>query len=151
MNRVETDVLIIGAGPIGMFSVFELGQLGIKSCIVDCLDIIGGQCSTLYPEKPIYDIPAYSKISAEQLIKKIHNQIKPFEPKVLLGQKVEKIQEENNVFYVKTSLNNLIVSKCILIAAGNGAFGPNKPPLKNIGDFEEKSIFYHIKNKNNFY
>jgi thioredoxin reductase (NADPH) len=150
MNKIETDVLIIGAGPIGMFSVFELGQLGIKSCIVDSLDIIGGQCSTLYPEKPIYDIPAYPKISAEQLIKKLNDQIMPFGPKILLGQKVEKIKQERNTFYVKTSQDNLIVSKCILIAAGNGAFGPNKPPLKNIEDFEEKSIFYHIKDKQIF-
>ena len=150
MTQVETDVLIIGAGPVGLFSVFELGQLGIKSCVVDCLDIVGGQCSSLYPQKPIYDIPAYPEISAEKLVENLCTQIKPFDPKFLLGEKVEKFESKNDKFLIQTSNNNLILSKCVIIAAGNGAFGPNKPPLENIEQFEKKSIFYHISDKSIF-
>ncbi len=150
MTEIETEVLIIGAGPVGLFSVFELGQLGIKSCVIDSLDIVGGQCSSLYPEKPIFDIPGFPEISAEQLIINLENQIKPFKPKLFLGEKVEKISIKSDKFFVYTSKNKLVISKCILIAAGNGAFGPNKPPLKNITDFEEKSIFYHITDKSIF-
>ncbi len=150
MNKIETDVLIIGAGPIGLFSVFELGQLGMKSCVIDTLDIIGGQCSSLYPQKPIYDIPAFPEISADKLIKNLYQQIKPFKPNLILGERVEGIQSKNGVFTVSTSKNNIIISKCIIIAAGNGAFGPNKPPISNIKEYEEKSIFYHIKDKSLF-
>ena len=150
MNKIETDVLIIGAGPIGLFSVFELGQLGMKSCVIDTLDIIGGQCSSLYPQKPIYDIPAFPEISADKLIKNLYQQIKPFKPDLILGERVERIQSKNGVFTVSTSKNNIIISKCIIIAAGNGAFGPNKPPISNIEEYEEKSIFYHIKDKSIF-
>ncbi len=150
MNEIKTDVLIVGAGPAGLFAVFELGQLGIKSCIIDSLDCVGGQCSSLYPEKPIYDIPAYPKISAEKLIDNLSCQIKPFDPKYILGERVDEIQTKEDNFFVKTSKNNLIKTKCILIAAGNGAFGPNKPPLDNIEEYEEKSVFYHIKDKSMF-
>lgn len=150
MDKIETDVLIIGAGPIGLFSVFELGQLGMKSCVIDTLDIIGGQCSSLYPQKPIYDIPAFPEISADKLIKNLYQQIKPFKPDLILGERVERIQSKNGVFTVSTSKNNIIISKCIIIAAGNGAFGPNKPPISNIEEYEEKSIFYHIKDKSIF-
>ena len=150
MNKTSTDVLVIGAGPIGLFSVFELGQLGMKSCVVDSLDIIGGQCSSLYPEKPIYDIPAYPEISGQKLIDNLSNQIKPFSPKFILGERVEKIIKENDEFLVFTSNNKSIKCKCILIAAGNGAFGPNKPPLNGIEEYENKSIFYHITNKSIF-
>ena len=103
MNKTLTDVLVIGAGPIGLFSVFELGQLGMKSCVVDSLDIIGGQCSSLYPEKPIYDIPAYPEISGQKLIDNLSNQIKPFSPKFILGERVDKITKENDEFLVLTS------------------------------------------------
>ncbi len=150
MKKINTDVLIVGAGPVGLFSVFELGQLGIKSCIVDCLDEIGGQCSALYPEKPIYDIPAYPVINAQELILNLNKKIKPFNPKVLLNQQVEKIIDLDNSFKVFTSSNNEISTKCIFIAAGNGAFGPNKPPIKNIEKFENKSVFYSVKNKSIF-
>ncbi len=150
MNQVETDVLVIGAGPVGLFSVFELGQLGIKSCVVDCLEMVGGQCSSLYPQKPIYDIPAYPEISAQKLIDKLITQIKPFNPKFMLGEIVEKFEEKDGKFFLSTSSKNLIISKCVIIAAGNGAFGPNKPPLENIETFENKSIFYHINNKKIF-
>ncbi len=147
MNKTYTDVLIIGAGPVGLFSVFELGQLGIKSCVIDSLNMIGGQCSSLYPEKPIYDIPAYPKISGQELIDNLSQQIKPFNPKFILGERVEKIKENREGFLVSTSNNQLINCKCLFIAAGNGAFGPNKPPIINIEEYENKSIFYHITDK----
>ena len=150
MKKIETDVLIVGAGPIGLFTVFELGQLGIKSCIVDSLSEIGGQCTALYPEKPIYDIPAYPEIKAEELIEKLRAQIKPFNPSFLLNQKVQSIIEKDKKFHVKTSNNSDIIVSCIVIAAGNGSFGPNKPPVENIDDFEDKTIFYHIKDKTIF-
>ena len=147
MTKISTDVLIVGAGPVGLFTVFELGQLGMKSTIVDSIDIIGGQCSSLYPEKPIYDIPAYPEISAEQLIKNLNTQIKPFKPNFVLGERVEEIQNDLVSFKVKTSKDKFIEAKCIIIAAGAGAFGPNKPPVENIEQFENKSIFYNIKDK----
>lgn len=150
MKNIETDVLIIGAGPVGLFCVFELGQLGIKSYVMDSLNEIGGQCSALYPEKPIYDIPAYPEITAENLIKKICKQIEPFNPVVDLNQRVEKFDLINRSFKIETTSNKLISAKCIIIAAGSGAFGPNKPPIPNIHEFENKSIFYSIKDKSIF-
>jgi thioredoxin reductase (NADPH) len=151
MKKINTDVLIVGAGPVGLFSVFELGQLGIKSCIVDSLSEIGGQCSALYPEKPIYDIPAYPVINAQELIFNLNKQIKPFNPRILLSQQVEKVIDLDNSFKVLTSSKTEISTKCIFIAAGNGAFGPNKPPIENIEKFEDKSVFYNVKNKSIFY
>ena len=118
MKKTYIDVLVIGAGPVGLFSVFELGQLGIKSCVIDSLDIIGGQCSSLYPEKPIYDIPAYPKISGQELIDNLSQQIKPFNPKFILGERVEKIKNNGEGFLVSTSNKQLIDCKCIFIAAG---------------------------------
>lgn len=150
MKKINTDVLIIGAGPVGLFTVFELGQLGMKSCVVDSLEDIGGQCTALYPDKPIYDIPAYPSITAGELINNLKKQIDPFKPILLMNQKVNELKKHKDFYSVKTSTNNIIESKCIIIAAGNGAFGPNKPPLKNIDLFENKTIFYHIRDKSKF-
>ena len=150
MKKINTDVLIVGAGPVGLFTVFELGQLGMKCCVVDSLQEIGGQCTALYPDKPIYDIPAFSSITANQLIKNIKKQIDPFDPVILTNQKVETLEKYDGIFEVTTSNKNLIRSKCIIIAAGNGAFGPNKPPLQNIESYENKTVFYHIKDKSIF-
>jgi len=150
MKKINTDVLIIGAGPVGLFTVFELGQLGMKSCVVDSLEDIGGQCTALYPDKPIYDIPAYPSVTAGELINNLKKQIDPFKPILLMNQKVNELKKHKDFYSVKTSTNNIIESKCIIIAAGNGAFGPNKPPLKNIDSFENKTIFYHIIDKSKF-
>ncbi|MEL0246009.1 MAG: NAD(P)/FAD-dependent oxidoreductase [Alphaproteobacteria bacterium] len=150
MKKINTDVLIIGAGPVGLFTVFELGQLGMKSCVVDSLEDIGGQCTALYPDKPIYDIPAYPSVTAGELINNLKKQIDPFKPTLLMNQKVNELKKHKDFYIVKTSNNNIIESKCIIIAAGNGAFGPNKPPLKNIDSFENKTIFYHIRDKSKF-
>ncbi|MEC8265705.1 MAG: NAD(P)/FAD-dependent oxidoreductase [Pseudomonadota bacterium] len=150
MKKINTDVLIIGAGPVGLFTVFELGQLGMKACIVDSLEDIGGQCTALYPDKPIYDIPAYPSLTAEELIFNLKKQIDPFKPTILLNQKVNELYKYKDFYSVKTTEGNIVESKCIIIAAGNGAFGPNKPPIEKIDSFENKTIFYHVKNKSEF-
>ena len=150
MKKISTDVIIIGSGPVGLFSVFELGQLGIRSCVVDSLNEIGGQCSALYPEKPIYDIPAYPVIKAQKLVEKLQQQIQPFKPSIILNQRVEKIFEINNTYKILTSNETEVLAKCIFIAAGSGAFGPNKPPINDIENYEEKSVFYSVKDKSIF-
>ena len=145
MKKINTDVLIVGAGPVGLFTVFELGQLGMKCCVVDSLQEIGGQCTALYPDKPIYDIPAFSSITANQLIKNIKKQIDPFDPVILTNQKVETLEKYDGIFEVTTSNKNLIRSKCIIIAAGNGAFGPNKPHFKTLNLMKIKQCFITLK------
>ena len=139
------DIAIIGAGPIGLFSVFQAGMMGLKCAVIDSLDIIGGQCSALYPAKPIYDIPGYPKILAQKLIDKLYEQAMPFRPEFFLGQQAKYI--EQNVakgFVIATSTNSKIYTKAIIIAAGVGAFSPNRPDVENIIEFENKSVFYNV-------
>ncbi len=143
----KTDLVIIGAGPAGLFSVFEAGMLKIKCHVIDTLEHIGGQCTALYPEKPIYDIPAHPKILASELIDKLEEQAKPFDPIYHLNQRVDKVEKTENGFLIQTSKGTKIECSAIIIAAGCGAFGPNRPPLENIEEFEGKSVFYSIKNK----
>lgn len=145
MYNYETDIAIIGAGPVGLSSVFQAGMLGMSSVVVDTLDSIGGQCTALYPNKPIYDIPAYPEISAQALIKRLQEQANPFNPQYLLGQTVEQLIEiKEGGWLVKTSKNTSIKCKALIIAGGCGAFIPNRPPLANIEAFEGRSIFYQI-------
>lgn len=147
----KTDIVIIGAGPAGLFTVFEAGMLKIKCHVVDTLEHIGGQCSALYPEKPIYDIPAHPKILANDLIDALHEQAAPFNPVYHLNQRVDKIEKKpDGGFLVTTSKDTHIECKAIVIAAGCGAFGPNRPPLAGIEKFEGKSIFYSIRSKAEF-
>lgn len=146
----KTDIIIIGAGPVGLFAVFELGLLNLKCHLVDNLDKIGGQCSELYPEKPIYDIPAYPTITGQELTDKLMIQIKPFEPIFHLNQQAEKIEKIDDGWKMTTSENNIITAKCIVIAAGAGSFVPRRPPLENIEVFENKSVFYAIRDKSKF-
>ena len=150
MANHKTDLVIIGAGPVGLFTVFEAGMLKIKSHIVDSLEVIGGQCSALYPEKPIYDIPAHPSILASELVEKLEEQAKPFNPTYHLNQSVDKIAKTDDGFTVETSKNTQIDCKAIIIAAGCGAFGPNRPPLVGIEEYEGKSIFYSIREKEQF-
>ncbi|MCC8483759.1 MAG: NAD(P)/FAD-dependent oxidoreductase [Rickettsia endosymbiont of Labidopullus appendiculatus] len=144
----NTDIIIIGAGPVGLFAVFQAGMLGMRCHVVDSQEIIGGQCSILYPEKPIYDIPAYPKIMAEQLIEQLALQAKPFNPVYHLNQQVIQLKKEDDYFQITTSKNITIAAKAIIIAAGCGSFGPNRPPLAGIEGFEGKSVFYFINNRN---
>lgn len=151
MTIHDTDLVIIGAGPAGLFSVFEAGMLKIKSHVIDTLEVIGGQCSALYPEKPIYDIPAHPKVLASELIELLEAQAAPFHPIYHLNQRVEKIDKNSDgSFLVTTSKNTKISCKAIIIAAGCGAFGPNRPPLVGIEEFEGKSVFYAVRSKAEF-
>jgi thioredoxin reductase (NADPH) len=151
MNTHQTDLVIIGAGPTGLFAIFEAGMLKIKSHVIDTLEVIGGQCLALYPEKPIYDIPAHPSILASELIDKLEEQARPFNPTYHLNQMVEKItKNDDGSFLVVTSKNTQINCKAIIIAAGCGAFGPNRPPLNDLEEYEGKSIFYAVKSKAEF-
>jgi thioredoxin reductase (NADPH) len=151
MNLHNTDIVIVGAGPSGLFSIFEAGMLKMKCHVIDTLENIGGQCIALYPEKPIYDIPAHPKILASELIEMLEAQASPFNPVYHLNQQVIKIHKNpDDSFLVTTSKNTQINCKAIIIGAGCGAFGPNRPPLKNIEKYEGKSVFYSIKNKKDF-
>jgi len=146
----KTDVIIIGSGPVGLFAVFELGLLNLKCHLIDNLNKIGGQCSELYPEKPIYDIPAYPKITGQELTDKLMEQIKPFDPVFHLNQQADSIKKIGESWQLTTSDNEVIFAKCLVIAAGAGSFVPRRPPLDNIQEFENKSIFYAIKDKSKF-
>ncbi len=146
----KTDVVIIGSGPVGLFSVFELGLLNLKAHIIDNLEKVGGQCAELYPEKPIYDIPAYPTITGQELVDKLMDQIKPFEPTFHLGQQAETIEKIDDGWKISTSRNTFISCKCIVIAAGAGSFVPRRPPLENIEEFENTSVFYSIRDKEKF-
>lgn len=149
MNK--TDVVIVGAGPVGLFAVFELGLLNIKCHLIDNLDKIGGQCTELYPEKPIFDIPSRTRITGQDLTDNLMAQARPFEPVFHLGQQAEKIQKiENDNWKITTSLGNVITTRCIVIAGGAGSFVPRRPTIDNIKDYEGKSVFYSIKDKSKF-
>ncbi|MFT6077034.1 MAG: thioredoxin reductase (NADPH) [Myxococcota bacterium] len=151
MTIYNTDVIIVGAGPTGLFSIFEAGMLKMKCHVVDTLDFIGGQCAALYPEKPIYDIPAHPSILAEDLIANLEEQARPFDPVFHLGQRVEKVETlEGKSLRITTSKNVVIEAKAIIIAAGCGAFGHNRPPLQNIEEYEGKSVFYMVKSRKEF-
>ena len=145
---ISTDIVVIGAGPSGLFTVFQAGMLKMKCHVIDSLEVIGGQCTALYPEKPIYDIPAYPKVLASELIELLEAQANPFLPVYHLNQQVQAIsQNPNQTFNISTSAGNNITCKAIVIAAGCGAFGPNRPPLANLSSYEQKSVFYAVKNK----
>lgn len=147
----KTDVAIIGAGPVGLFAIFECGMLRMQCHVIDALEMIGGQCSALYPEKPIYDIPAHPEITGQDLTAQLEKQAAPFNPTYHLGQQVEKLtQTENGNWILETSLGTTIESKAVIIAAGVGAFGPKKPPLENIEQYEGKSVFYMVKKREDF-
>lgn len=142
----KTDVIIIGAGPVGLFAVFELGLLDMKCHLIDILDVPGGQCAELYPEKPIYDIPAIPVCTGQELTDKLLEQIKPFEPIFHLGQMAESIvKSENGNWIVTTDSNVSLEAPVIVIAAGGGSFVPKKPPLKDIEEYEGSSVFYSVK------
>ena len=143
---IKTDVLIIGAGPIGLFAVFELGLLDMKAHLVDILDKIGGQCAELYPEKPIYDIPGIPHTSAQGLVDGLLQQIKPFNAQYHLGEMVETVEKIGDpLFRVRTDQGKEFVSKIVVIAAGGGSFQPKRPPIPGIEPYEGKSVFYAVR------
>ncbi len=147
----ETDVIIIGAGPVGLFAVFECGMVKLNCHVIDALSDIGGQCSALYPEKPIYDIPAWPTITGGELIEKLEEQAAPFKPTYHLGQSAIGLEKKDDgKWRVTTSKGTVIDAHAIIIAAGAGAFGPKRPPLEGIEDFEEKSVFYMVREREKF-
>ena len=147
---IDTDVLVIGAGPTGLFSVHQLGIIGLKSEVVDNLDKIGGQCIELYPDKPIYDIPAIPKCTGEELTKNLIDQIKPFKTNFHLNDRVEEIKKEKDKWMVKTIKGKEFRVSSIIIAGGVGSFEPRKFTVKECEKFEGKQIFYSVKDKNIF-
>lgn len=144
------DVAIIGAGPVGLFAVFECGMLGLSCHVVDALPHIGGQCSALYPEKPIYDIPAYPQITAAQLIENLERQAAPFDPCYHLGVQVVSLSDNDSLLRLGLSDGREVKARAVIIAGGAGAFGPNRPPLAEIEQYEGRSVFYTVQQKQAF-
>jgi thioredoxin reductase (NADPH) len=143
---IKTDILIIGAGPTGLFAVFEAGLLKLKCHLIDALPQVGGQCSEIYPKKPIYDIPGFPEIMAGELIDNLMEQIKPFQPGFTLGERAETIEKlEDGSFIVTTTKGTKHQAPIVAIAGGLGSFEPRKPLLDNITDFEDKGVAFIIK------
>jgi thioredoxin reductase (NADPH) len=148
---IKTDALIIGAGPVGLFAVFELGLLDMKAHLIDILDKVGGQCAELYPEKPIYDIPGIPEISGQGLTDALMAQIKPFAPTFHLGEMVETVEKIGDpLFRVTTNAGQVFEAKVIVIAAGGGSFQPKRPPIPGIEAYETKSVYYAVRQMETF-
>jgi thioredoxin reductase (NADPH) len=150
-DTITTDAVIIGAGPCGLFAVFELGLLDIKCEVIDILDRAGGQCAELYPEKPIYDIPALPIVTGHELVNRLMEQIKPFKPGFHFNQMVTELKKLAEAdFEVRTDGGLVFRSKVVVIAAGGGSFQPKKPPIPGIDGYEGKSVFYSVKKMETF-
>ena len=147
---IKTDVLVIGAGPTGLFAVHQLGIIGLKAEVVDNLDKVGGQCIELYPDKPIYDIPGIPECTGESLTKNLLEQIKPFKTNFHLNERVQVITKEKENWKIVTNKNKNFIAPNIIIAGGVGSFEPRKFSLKDIDKFENKNVFYSVKDKNFF-
>src|SRR5215467_5850130 len=143
---IEADAVIIGAGPVGLFAVFELGLLDIKAQVIDILDKPGGQCAELYPEKPIYDIPGLPVVTGQELTDRLMQQIKPFAPTFHLGQRVDALERQGGSrFQLVTDTGTAFVTKVVVVAAGGGSFTPKRPPLAGIEAYEGKSVLYAVR------
>lgn len=146
----DTDIAIIGAGPVGLFAVFQCGMLGMRCHVIDALDMAGGQCAALYPEKPIYDIPAWPKITGQGLIDQLTAQAAPFKPQYHFGQQVVAVDGDTGAWRITTSAGTVVAAKAIVIAGGAGSFGPNRPPLAGIEQYEGQSVFYYVRKRDDF-
>ncbi len=143
---IETDVVIVGAGPVGLFAVFELGLYDLKCHLIDILDRPGGQCAELYPEKPIYDIPAWPMITGQDLTEKLLEQIEPFHPEFHFNRMVSGFRKlDDGRFEVVTDENEILIARAVVIAAGGGSFQPKRPPVPGIEAYENKSVFYSVR------
>ena len=143
---IQTDVVIVGAGPCGLFQVFELGLLDLRAHVIDALPIIGGQCAELYPDKPIYDIPGFPTVGALELVERLLQQIKPFSPTFHLGQQVQEVKKlEDGNFHLVTSTGTEFHTKAVIIAAGVGAFQPVLLRLEGLEKYDDKQLFYRVK------
>ncbi len=149
IDNIETDVVIIGAGPIGLFAVFELGLLDIKCHLIDILPKIGGQCAELYPEKPIYDIPGFPMVTGQGLVDNLLSQIEPFHPSFHLSEMVEAVETlgtpQAPQFRIRTDAGTTFICKAVIIAAGGGSFQPKKPPIEQIDAYEGTGVFYAVR------
>src|SRR5471032_1586518 len=147
----QTDVVIVGAGPVGLFTVFECGMVRLRCHVVDVLDDAGGQCTALYPEKPIYDIPGFPRVEAAELIVRLKAQAAAFHPIYHLGEQAQALEATTGGFWkVTTSKGTVVQAKAVIVAAGVGAFGPNRPPLDGIEAFEGTSVFYYVTQREKF-
>ena len=148
---IETDAVIIGAGPVGLFAVFELGLVDIKAHVIDILDKVGGQCAELYPEKPIYDIPGLPIVTGQGLTDALMAQIKPFGATFHLNQRVDGLRKmEDGRFRLTTDIGTEFIAKVVVIADGGGSFTPKRPPIPNIEAYEGKSVFYSVRRMDDF-
>jgi thioredoxin reductase (NADPH) len=147
-QHIETDVAIVGAGPVGLFAVFELGMLKLSSVLIDALPEVGGQCTALYPEKPIYDIPAHPAIEAGALITRLEEQIRPFAAPRLLGRQINGLSGGPGDFTLTTDQGDTIRARAVIVAAGAGAFGPNRPPLDGLAAYEASgAVQYYVRRR----
>jgi thioredoxin reductase (NADPH) len=150
-QTIETDAVIIGAGPVGLFAVFELGLVDIKCHLVDILDRPGGQCAELYPEKPIYDIPALPVVTGQELVDKLLEQIKPFGPTFHFSQRIDQLEKlADGRFRLVSDAGQAFLAKVVVIAAGGGSFTPKRPPLPGIEAYEGRSVFYSVRRMGEF-
>lgn len=144
---IETDILIIGAGPVGLFTVFEAGLLKLRCHLIDALPMVGGQLAEIYPKKPIYDIPGYPSVLAGDLIKNLEKQIAPFQPTYTLGDRAETLKKlDDGTFVVTTKSGKKHHAPVVAIAGGLGSFEPRKPPISNIKEYEDKGVAYFVRN-----
>jgi len=151
-SLIEADAVIVGAGPAGLFQVFELGLLGIKSHVVDSLQHPGGQCTELYPDKPIYDIPALPVCGAQELVDRLLQQIKPFDPQFHLGQEVAELARlDDGRFFVRTALDTRFIARTVVVAAGLGSFQPKKLGIDGVDAFEGRQVHYRVRNAADFH
>jgi thioredoxin reductase (NADPH) len=145
-ERIETDVIIVGAGPIGLFAVFELGLLDLKCHLIDILDRAGGQCTELYPEKPIYDIPGIPLVTGQELTDRLMQQIKPFNAQFHFAEMAKALHRlEDGRWQLSTDAGTVLVAPVVVIAAGGGSFVPKRPPIAGIEEYEGKSVFYAVR------
>jgi thioredoxin reductase (NADPH) len=142
---IETDVVIIGAGPVGLFAVFELGLVDVKAHVVDILDKVGGQCAELYPEKPIYDIPGLPIVTGQELTDRLMAQIKPFDATFHLGERIDELERVDGRLRLKTDAGTEFLATAVVIAAGGGSFTPKRPPLEGIEAYEGTGVFYSVR------
>jgi thioredoxin reductase (NADPH) len=148
---MEADCVIVGAGPVGLFAVFELGLLDIKAHVVDILDKVGGQCAELYPEKPIYDIPGIPVVTGQGLTDALMEQIKPFDPTFHLNERIDQLERlADGRFKLVTDAGTEFITKVVVIAAGGGSFTPKRPPLEGIEAFEGTSVYYAVRRMEDF-